>query len=408
MEKQIKKKAIAGDLLYSMVALVLFNGVLQLIVYPLINREMGESAFGDVLYLIGIVSILAPSFGPAVNNTRLVLQNRLETKNGDYNFTLLLFSGLSVAAVVVILLFSRQLSLMTAIILSAITILTIFRYYSDVEYRLKINYKKYLVFYVILSIGYLLGLGAYYLTKNWVWVFLIAEAAPILFVILRGNIYKKAFQCSENRKAVLRDSFILALSYLLSYSMMNMDRLVLMNMVSSDAVSQYYVLSLIGKTVALLVGPISSIMISYLSKFSDMMGKKLYLKIIILMAVLCAAFLVVAIVATPIFIRIFYPNLAGQPFFLIVIINISQIVFFAGSLLLIVVLTLSSVKWQLIIQGTYAVLLTILSVLFTHYWAIAGFALAVLISNIYRFMCTLLIGLKKSKEKNFAIKEAPN
>lgn len=397
MEKQIKKKAIAGDLLYSMVALVLFNGVLQLIVYPLINREMGESAFGDVLYLIGIVSILAPSFGPAVNNTRLVLQNRLETKNGDYNFTLLLFSGLSVAAVVVILLFSGQLSLMTAIILSAITILTIFRYYSDVEYRLKINYKKYLFFYVILSIGYLLGLGAYYLTKNWVWVFLIAEAAPILFVILRGNIYKKAFQCSENRKAVLRDSFILALSYLLSFSMMNLDRLILMNMVNSEAVTQYYVLSLIGKTMALLVGPLNSIIISYLSKY-DIMNRTFYRKVVGLLLLLSAGFLIVAIIATPLFIQIFYPNLAGQPFDLTIVVNLSQIIFFAGSLLLIVVLTFSNVKWQLIIQATYAALLTVIGIIFTYFWGLRGFACATLVANVYRLLFTILIGFKKNQK----------
>ena len=397
MEKQIKKKAIAGDLLYSMVALVLFNGVLQLIVYPLINREMGESAFGDVLYLIGIVSILAPSFGPAVNNTRLVLQNRLETKNGDYNFTLLLFSGLSVAAVVVILLFSGQLSLMTAIVLSAITILTIFRYYSDVEYRLKINYKKYLFFYVILSIGYLLGLGAYYLTKNWVWVFLIAEAAPILFVILRGNIYKKAFQCSENRKAVLRDSFILALSYLLSFSMMNLDRLILMNMVNSEAVTQYYVLSLIGKTMALLVGPLNSIIISYLSKY-DIMNRTFYRKVVGLLLLLSAGFLIVAIIATPLFIQIFYPNLAGQPFDLTIVVNLSQIIFFAGSLLLIVVLTFSNVKWQLIIQATYAALLTVIGIIFTYFWGLRGFACATLVANVYRLLFTILIGFKKNQK----------
>ena len=40
----------------------MMNAVLQLIVYPVINNRVGENEFGNMLFLLGILNILAPSF----------------------------------------------------------------------------------------------------------------------------------------------------------------------------------------------------------------------------------------------------------------------------------------------------------------------------------------------------------
>ena len=71
-----KVKKITGDLVYSITAVGIMNMVLQFIVYPLINYKIGSGKFGDMLFYMGVVNILAPSFGIAVNNTRLLLPDR--------------------------------------------------------------------------------------------------------------------------------------------------------------------------------------------------------------------------------------------------------------------------------------------------------------------------------------------
>lgn len=70
---------------------------------------------------------------------------------------------------------------------------TIFRYYGDVEYRLNLNYQKYFIYYSVLTVGYLVGFGLYFLTGNWFLVFVTGEAAAILYLVLTGTVFKNFF-----------------------------------------------------------------------------------------------------------------------------------------------------------------------------------------------------------------------
>lgn len=55
-------------------------------------------------------------------------------------------------------------------------------------------------------------------------------------------------------------------SYLITNLTLNIDRLALEHMIGHLAVTQYYVTSLIGKTLVLLVAPVNTIIISYLTR----------------------------------------------------------------------------------------------------------------------------------------------
>ena len=74
------------------------NGVLQLLIYPLFNRILGSDTLGNLLYIMGLVAILCPSVGQALNTSRLVARREYEVTNGDYNCLLLLFGGAGSAA----------------------------------------------------------------------------------------------------------------------------------------------------------------------------------------------------------------------------------------------------------------------------------------------------------------------
>ena len=84
----MKKKKIAADFLYCVGAVGMMNAVLQLIVYPVINNRVGENEFGNMLFLLGILNILAPSFGQGTANARLVMPERETLKNKEYILTL--------------------------------------------------------------------------------------------------------------------------------------------------------------------------------------------------------------------------------------------------------------------------------------------------------------------------------
>ena len=63
VEKKEQKKRIAANTLYTMGGLIFMNGVLQLIITPLLNRYMGAKQLGELLYITGLVAIICPSIG---------------------------------------------------------------------------------------------------------------------------------------------------------------------------------------------------------------------------------------------------------------------------------------------------------------------------------------------------------
>ena len=79
--------------------------------------------------------------------------------------------------------------------------LTVFRYYGDVEYRLNLNYRRYFIYYFLIGIGYLAGFGIYRLTGQWVWIYLIGENRGTGFC----RCYRKYFSSVFQKKRIFYD-----------------------------------------------------------------------------------------------------------------------------------------------------------------------------------------------------------
>ena len=86
-----RKKGIAVNTLYTMGGLLFMNAVLQIVITPLLNRMMGAEQLGGLLYITGLVAIICPSIGQALNNSRLVVRRDFDVTNGDYDWLLLGF-----------------------------------------------------------------------------------------------------------------------------------------------------------------------------------------------------------------------------------------------------------------------------------------------------------------------------
>ena len=114
--------------------------VLQLIVYPVINNRVGENEFGNMLFLLGILNILAPSFGQGTANARLVMPERETLKNKEYILTLGIFSIIS--AVISGIVGAARISTAVGIVMFVyIIVMSIYRMYACVEYRLSLEFK---------------------------------------------------------------------------------------------------------------------------------------------------------------------------------------------------------------------------------------------------------------------------
>ena len=390
-----KYKKIFGDLFYSIGAMALMNVVLQFAVYPLVNKTLGEKIFGEMLFWLGIVSVLAPSFGTAVNNARLVFPARDSVKNGDYDYVLLLFSFISFAVTAVIAI-AQKYPAGYVLVLGYIVIISVVRNYSTVEYRLSLNYKKQFVFYGILSAGYLMGALLCVWIQNWFWIFILGETFAVAYVVINGTIYRNPWEKSGFIGDIGKRCITLAGAYLMTNLILNMDRFVLKAFLGDTAVSQYYVLSLIGKTIAIIGAPLSSVIIGHISGSKYRISRSQFQKIILLIVGTGVIFWAGAAVVTPVFIKLFYPNLYQITWFSNLVVNGAQILYFLTTLLLVIVLTMCEEKWQLIIQSSYAAVFIVFSIIATAYAGFEGFAAAALISNILYLFFTVLVGLKKS------------
>lgn len=272
MEKKEQKKRIAANTLYTMGGLIFMNGVLQLIITPLLNRYMGAKQLGELLYITGLVAIVCPSVGQALNTSRLVVRRSHEVTNGDYDWILLLF-GILGSGVALFMSRDSISGIPVGIGVFALFLLTVFRYYGDVEYRLNLNYQRYFIYYLLIGIGYLAGFVIYRITEQWLWIYLVGEAAALCYVAVTGSVFHKFFQRSGHFYVAMERGFFLTLSYLITNTTMNMDRLVIKQILGNEQVTIYYVISLIGKTLVLLIAPINTIVISYLTKRRELLNR---------------------------------------------------------------------------------------------------------------------------------------
>ena len=230
-------------------------------------------------------------------------------------------------------------------------------------------------------------------TGNWFVIFLIGEAAALAFVWLKGSIFKDFFGRSEVFGAVAAKGSLLVLSYLVTNLTLNYDRLFLKNVMGGEAVTQYYVASLIGKTLVLFIAPINTILISYLTKDKVRLTRTTFLKYVMAGLGVSAVFFLLCQVGTPIFVKLFYPPLYEDVRPILTVVNLTQILALLSAYLFIVVLTFSGAHWQLLLQGIHMGVVVLLTFLSGKAGGMMGFSRAMLIANALRIAAVILMGL---------------
>lgn len=388
-----KKKKLISDLVYTVGASVLMNGVLQLLIYPFINYKMGEDYLGNVVFYMSIVYIIGQSMGMSFCSNRLVLRNQFRTSNGDFNFLLgIMAPAGAVFGAVIFAAYADGIGEILAF--GMIVLFTVLRYYANVEYRLKLNYKKYFLYFVILTAGYGLGAVIYAFTGQWFWIFLTGEVIATFYMLVKGTIFKREPR-TEHTGMVIRHVLFLFLSYLVYEGITNADRMILKNLLDARAVALFYVVSMIGKTLQLFVGPINNIALSYMSADKKKLTREDFLKTTILYTAVGAVFYLFCLVGTPLYVRLFYPNFYGELKGLNLVVNAGQVINFAASLILPSILASLGSKYHMMLQVLYAVIYLPLAIFFTVRGGIWGFAFATLLANSLRLIELVVFGMYK-------------
>lgn len=390
-----KLKNIFTDTIWSITGLVLMNVVAQFVVYPFWNRELGTEAYGSIVYLLSIMNILAISVGSGVNYARMRKSAYGETVNRPY--TLLMFAGSGISVFILILLKFvglMHISVADFVLLCILTIVTMWRYYSDVEYRLHINYKGYFLYYLVVGIGYLIGIFLFKVTSLWPLALLPGEIAGLLLVFWKGSVFRTdQGDRSEDFSPILRLSLLLVGTNILSHLIFNGDRLILQWFAGSTAVTTYYIASLFGKTMTLITTPLNGVMVGHLAKYKGKLTKKLMnqaLGISVGMILLATG---VCVAASMIILPLLYPADYETVRQYLILASAAQVIYFIGNVLTAsVLLRFTPARNQMIVNVTHGVLFAAVSVPVTVSYGIEGFCWAILLVNIVRYVMCLALG----------------
>ena len=399
MLKNLLKK-LGGDFILSVSAVVIFNGVIQFLLNPYLTEQLGADKFGTVIYLISLISVVG-AFGTAANYSRMVVTAKRECSNGDYNRYFLVVASIVLAVSAVGLVALKSFDPLYFVGYAALMFMTILRYYGDVEYRLSCNFKGYFVFYLLIAIGYIAGILLFRFTGSWVVTMLIGEALAILFVGLKGKIFKPPFlKKSANYKENTKSVWTLVPANLVQTVILNADRILVMFFVGAYDVTVFYVATLIGKIVALVTVPLEGLVISYLNKYEDKISYKLFLAFISGAAALAAVMIGASTVASHILIPFMYGEeiyQAASQYFIVA--NAGQVLFFISTVLITFVLKISGENSQLVMNLIYLVTFAAVVIPCIAIWGLWGLAWSVAGVNLMRVILVSAYGLIKLKKR---------
>ena len=397
MESNIiqKNKKKIRDLLLSVCATMVLNVVIQFALYPYMQRQLGDEQYGVALSVLSLVAILSGTLGTSANYSRMVTSSKPDTvyTNGDYNIILLGVSLLCALGGSFYLGYLGVASIITVPLFVLLTVFTALRYYSDVEFRMKSDFVRYMLYYVTISCGYLLGLIVFKISGEWMTAVVLGEMLGVLFVVIFGTIYRsKLLTPSKNFLTVSKSMGFLLLSTFIENLTLNADRLLLMVFSGGVAVSIYYTASLLGKVIAMLTVPINSIIISYLVKYEGGMSKKFWSISTIASGVVGVLAFVACLIVSPFLLGILYPDLLGAATPFIAPAILGQIFYFISGVLLVILLRFKGEKNQFLFNLIYAVEFIAIVTLGTLLFDLTGFVYSALIANAIRFVMVVCIG----------------
>lgn len=395
------------DFILGAIGLIVLNAAMSLLVMPTIERTLGAEFQGRVLYYTSLASYLA-SIGFGLNYGRMkIYAEERETKNGEFNLMLVGAGVLTAVITIIAVLIKKDTAETSWVFIVLFMLLTILRNYADVAFRLRVDYKKFSLFYCSIGFGYVLGLLLFRLTGAWILIFLTGELAGLLFVFFTSTLFRPPyFETTPLFPKHVKGTAVITGSFLLSDFVSAADRLLIPTLLAGGAVFQgvlypgdtltslFYYASFVGKIMSLLSTPLNGVLSGYIAREEGGLAPKTFLKIIAALFGVVVLVTGVSYAGSHLFVWLFYPDWydAVRPLFLLA--NAGQVLFFICNTLMVVVLRYTEEKNQMIVSVCYIIAFFVTAVPLTLRFGIWGMAWSIFIVNALKFFLFTLLGYR--------------
>lgn len=393
--------------LYDMALNVAANGipiiVLQLVILPLLTKRMSEDNYGLLVTILAILNTIPASFGNVLNNIRILYDKKYIERKGDFSIILFMFEVISAIAVVICaIIISKEFELLSVSLLILISLLWLAKEYYIVAFRLVINYKAILITNIIVAIGYLTGYIIFLLCRYWQYIYILGNLFGLVYVLHKSKLHIEPFSHTNLFSFILKQSCLLLASGILLKLMTYADKFIIYPILGGSTVSIYYVSTLSGKIVSLLVAPVAGVMLTYLTRMKK--NNKIFSQALSLGTIICLlGYLFGVLVSRPVLSAI-YPTFVDRAMEYIYITTGTAVLSALYSLLNPFIINFFDMKWQIFVNAITVILYISLSLALLSVGGLVGFCFGTLITNLLRVVFVILIYFKSKSLNDTEIK----
>lgn len=390
--KRIKK--IIGDVVINLVSNGLMVIMIQIILLPFLSRNTSSADFGVILTIYGINHAIGLFLGNSLNNLRL-LDNDQSKGSGDYSS---LFVKVLIASIILSSIFlyfyGSSLSIAEIIFLIALSLLTVTKNYTLVYFRIKIMFNEIFIVNVFSIVGLILGMALYNYLNFWPLIFVLSEGIGVIYLYFQTPILKEKPQRTSKYKKKKKKFIHLASANIIPSFLTYLDRLLLAPTLGVNNVSLYFVASSVGKFVAILVGPMNNVILTYISRVQNKKARSMFLKSLVVSIGIIFIGYTIIILTAPVIINILYPAMADEALRYANVANLATIIMIASKMLNLFILKFCRISFQTIIQASYAIIYIGGSIFLSINFGLYGFAIATLLANLVRYLLMAFVGLR--------------
>ncbi len=409
MLKTIIRSTFAQNAILNTIATAIPVIILQLVILPILGRNIESSEYGLIITVLSILNVIPATLGNALNNIRLIFNNRYleEQENGDFQIILL---SEAVVNIILVILFSLYYfsNLNSPIPVSfhifmivIISILWLCREYYIVDFLIHLDYKKILVNNVLLAGGYIIGCFIVNYMNIWhIWevIYISGYSASLFYIVSKTDIWKEKLVATPIFSRVFKENNIYIVSCILYRAISYADKMLLFPLLGGSNVTIYYVATLSGKVVNMLIMPLGGVVLAHITKKKEIDLVSFNRMLIYGGGASIIGYGLCVLLSRPI-LGLLYPQYVDDSMNLIFVTTATICIGVLVSLINPYVLKIKPMKWQAIINGITLILYFISAVILLKSYGLIGFCVGCLIANVMKLFVLVFVFYSSFKEK---------
>jgi hypothetical protein len=367
--------------------------VLQLIIYPYLASRISSEEYGLMITLYSLWIVISNSLGNVLNNIRLLRNAEYEKENikGDFPFLLKNFMIINFIIIFIgTIFYIKELDIIYIVFSIVISMFILLKAYFEVGFRIKLDYVSILINGILQCFGFILGLIFFYFIRIWQFVFLCGFLFNTIFTLLKTEMLKEAFVKTRLYKSVSKDAGIYTLATFSGSLMTYADKMVLYPLMGGHVVSIYYTATILGKIISMISGPVTGVILSYISKWSNSQ-KKIFSKILIVGVILAViGYGITMGISYPV-INILFPQWKDEVMIYLPITTIAIAIQTLNSFLNPFILKFYDMKWQIIIGMVSVAVYFVMALVLWNFYGMIGFCIGTVLGQLSKTLIMVFL-----------------